>query len=359
MATTPARLTDGPWFRFSSYELHRGYIRPSRGATLEGFDPWEEYRTTKTRKRGQPPYQSLFVLIDSLRDEEDISDYYPRWLYHPENMPPGGDRKILNWCRRFGLLGLLPQMVRRFEVGPHWVAGNDKWVERVEYERVGTKWHPNMRWHPAGRADAKALWKTSPLPKFPRSGRRVPRSHAEYDLPMAYIGNALNGGPYEDQAVPVNTLAELFFPARVDTDARPFDCPMPGTQGFARVYCEPLRHFLDQAYWLRSFGGMLLSQSSEWRFPEVLERYLQPLTVRLQFDVRGNLREYWSSPSLLCSFAWMLVQDVLDGRDMRRCECCGAPFLTDRYQSRYCSVPCGWKHRKRRARASVGASSKA
>jgi hypothetical protein len=84
----------------------------------------------------------------------------------------------------------------------------------------------------------------------------------------------------------------------------------------------------------------------------VLERYLQPLTIELRADPESRLREYWSSPSLLCSFARMIVQDVSADLDMRTCECCKMPYLTDRYQSRYCSESCGWKHRKRRARAS-------
>jgi hypothetical protein len=83
-----------------------------------------------------------------------------------------------------------------------------------------------------------------------------------------------------------------------------------------------------------------------------LEALLEPTASSLSYGEDGQVREEWVCPSLLSSFARMALQDIRAGLRILRCACCGSPFVTDKYQARYCSERCGWKQRKRRRRSS-------
>ena len=109
------------WWRFSSYELKDGYIRPAPGAKLELYDPWKPYRdswehdpdsaTPFPEKRLQgPPYLSLLALADEVTIAPDRSGLDKK----------SADR-LLKWCSEFGLLGILPQRVQMVALAPRWL----------------------------------------------------------------------------------------------------------------------------------------------------------------------------------------------------------------------------------------------
>src|ERR1035437_5702689 len=79
---------------------------------------------------------------------------------------------------------------------------------------------------------------------------------------------------------------------------------------------------------------------------------LGPVGVQFSFEGERRIQENWVCPSLLSSFGRMAFQDLSKGMLVLRCDCCGAPFATSSYQGRYCSKQCGYRLRKRRARAS-------
>jgi hypothetical protein len=121
------------------------------------------------------------------------------------------------------------------------------------------------------------------------------------------------------------------------------------SQKFWEIYSERQTDFLDGALCLLDMAQPVFG-SSYVRL-RVAEGLLEPVGVSLSLDSEGNIQEQWSCPSLLSSFARMLLQDLSRGMKVLRCECCRGPFVTDNWRARYCSKACGWRHRKRRARA--------
>src|SRR5687767_12186968 len=87
-------LSIGLWWRFSSYEMVNGFIRPEPRAKLERYNPWSEYGPGHVS-----PYQSLINLIENLPVSSDGTVVKLR----KEN-----EKQLLDWCSKYGLLGLLP-----------------------------------------------------------------------------------------------------------------------------------------------------------------------------------------------------------------------------------------------------------
>src|SRR4051812_22225157 len=75
--------TEGEWWRFSSYEIRQGCIRPAERAKLEWYDPWPDFQHTRTQTIGQAPaaiqpaYQSLIKLVRQL-------EYFPGNKSNPD-----------------------------------------------------------------------------------------------------------------------------------------------------------------------------------------------------------------------------------------------------------------------------------
>ncbi len=88
-------------------------------------------------------------------------------------------------------------------------------------------------------------------------------------------------------------------------------------------------------------------------FPSVPRQDRETFAYPVPFDEDKGLRQEWASPSLLASFAEMLVIDLFAGRRAQYCECCRFPFTTDAYQARYCSPPCRLRQQKRNLRARI------
>jgi len=352
MAITPIRVVEGLWWKSDAYEIRDDHICPTEPATLESYDPWDQYDSSKREKGGQAPYQSLLALIESLGGYTSAGpSYWPLWLRSSEALPPGGAQAILDWCSRFGLLGIFPQMVRRFRGTPRWVVGTGRrWVVEREFERIGAEWIEEPRYRPADRnTSVEELWKTCRLPMYARAGACLPKNHPRYKLPSLLAGDAGLERDRKDWPLPLADCLPTYFPYAKDTDARPFDFPIPGSPEFATIYAEPLHGFLYQAFQFTQICRNVFAGGDS--YDPALEKLLQGLSTTFRRDADGKSRESWTSPSLLCTFAQMVVQDLAMGVSLRQCECCGTPYLTEGYQSRYCSPQCGFRHRKRRARA--------
>ena len=97
----------GGWCRFSRYEIRDGAIRPARNADLSWYDPWEIYRISEKDKGTPPPYQSLLALVWSLGAV--FVEAESRWRFDcgAESLDLSEQNEILDWCSRFGLLGIL------------------------------------------------------------------------------------------------------------------------------------------------------------------------------------------------------------------------------------------------------------
>ena len=91
------RLQAAEWWRFSRYEIRNGAIYPARRCCLQTIRPLGNVRTCAGGGSGlphgkrmiEPPYQQLVALYRTPQPSDTAAT-------------------ILEWCSRFGLLGILP-----------------------------------------------------------------------------------------------------------------------------------------------------------------------------------------------------------------------------------------------------------
>ena len=87
----------GQWWKFTQYELKDGYICPAPDATLSAYDPWSE-----PSPGVDTAYASLANLVPRGRDAGDNG-----------TVSPDTAAAALEWCQRYGLLGVLLQRVEK------------------------------------------------------------------------------------------------------------------------------------------------------------------------------------------------------------------------------------------------------
>jgi hypothetical protein len=353
------RLWSGEWWRFNRYEIRNSSIRPVKNARLERYDPWELHRISSWDTGTSPPYQSLIALLLSLGAFFDDVRHTWRLVKGPDNgsslcladhWPGPSERdEILDWCNRFGLLGILPHSaltiglpVRR---GHHVPRGlyfrrcrvrlNGKWINEIEafYTKIGAT-------HPDALKDLKLMEEDDPV-----LGRFVRKTCPEYKTPTAVFSQETPGFSGE---IPMPRVRPTFFPDSKGLQDQ-FECPLPLTPDFWKIYSEPVGWFLQHAIaFVAAVEPIAAHRSSA--SPAAMEWLLAPVGVSLSLSADGSIQEQWVCPSLLASFARMALQDVSAGKRLLRCECCGDPFVTlTGHQKHYCSKSCGWRHRKRRA----------
>lgn len=369
------QYSSGGWWRFSRYEIRDGAIRPTEDAVLGEYDPWQLYRISEWDSGTPPPYHSLIALMTSIgaffdealsmwrlggstEDESPIS-------FKENSLTSSEQAAILDWCPRFGLLGILPHTALTIQLpirySPRVGAGLQ--VER-EHIRVNGKW---LR-----RVFARCTPRVVESAEFLDEEMRVvfPEDHNILDqhevirwpilgdddeffrVPKAAFFSKFQTGvtPDFDGNVSMGELLHRFFPD-IQRSGDSFECPLPLTPEFWGIYSEQLHDFLESAM---AFLDAVESISAYPRTasPSHLEWFLEPIGVSLSIGSDLRLQEQWVCPSLLSSFARMAVHDLSADRRIRRCDCCGQPFVTNRPTARYCSQPCGWRYRKRQARPS-------
>jgi hypothetical protein len=323
----------GDWCKFSDYEVREGVIVPARHATPEEYDPWDLYLRSHTQKNTPKPYESLLALVTELN--VTWNEGVARWTFEDE-LNQEGNELILQWCRLFGLLGILPHCAIRItlpirslrlhpgaRVRPCYIRRNGRWaMVPVEPDAALLV------------TDAKSL------------GPAVPSDAWDYVEPSVFLLQDDQGlAPYSREVLLERILVD-YFP---DFDrGKGADFPPPLTERFWCAYGEPKDLFLN---WALDFYNALYP-GPEMRPPDLfdLELLAEPAGVALEMSPTGRIIERWKCPSLLSSFGRMAVQDLLTGTQIRRCEC-GKPFAADHYQSLYCSPKCAGRIRKRRVRA--------
>jgi hypothetical protein len=335
-----AALWAGGWWRFSRYEMRDGHIRPTANANLEWFDPWEIYRVSKWDKGTQPPYQSLLALMLSIgaHSSESRGWQLDQSLQPGGGLPPVQEAKVLDWCSHFGLLGLLPHFTlaiglpRRMELIEDRTYHIEAWLVRA-----------NGQWDTIGMTDlhhGPEPVKYYRLHTEARPDPLVPWYDPYYQTPAAIVCG---------RSIRVADLLPEYFPDFKDAGDQ-FECPRVLSEKFWRIYSESQTGFFQSALALLTLAQPT-SGSEEFR-TAVARAFMEPVGVSISLDSNGRYQECWACPSLLSSFTRMLLQDLSGGMRVLRCECCHLPFVTESWKARYCSKECGWRHRKRRGRAS-------
>lgn len=367
-------LASTTWWRFTRYEIRDGYIRPAPTAKLETYDPWEEYRAarlTPSKELSQlVPYWNFIALFSRMKMEPDSAG-------RPV-LPPKSEAAVIDWCERYGLLGLLLQQVEKvvlaprrvdarkvgFELRPEapgavripfqtryyrrgatWFSESECFGFRSEWQEPSRSCEPDSEWQEPGRSwepDEEMI--KSLLPHSPVL--------SETDYAPHFTG------PYVDIQEDVTSLYmrrenlgdrwRLFFPDVDPSESETHYYPLPLSERFWRAYAEPVASFVFCADQL---ARVLELAGNENRPNSTLppDRQMQDTTT-LNALVAGirpvallegkELRQRWSSPSLYASLGMMMLQDITERRILYTCVKCGQPFLSTARQPRYCGVTC-------------------
>jgi len=341
--TEPHEPIVGGWWRLNRYEVTDGLIRPTPRARLEEYDPWGDYEasrdsSTRTNAAGKraftPPYLSLIELLREL-------PYYEGGDGDPSALKPSGEELIADWCASNGLLGLLSQRVTLITLAPIEEAGRGS-VQSRYIRTTDRGWIATSTTVGGSARTGKAPFRRPDPPE-------VVEPHA---IVTSYEGP-------ETREEPLSISLASFFPAVQTEQAATFAYPLPLSRAFWHTYAEPVRDFIEAAQLLARALRML----DEARFSREkaddpiklarlglrrLNRLVTPLSPSLHF-VDNGFRQRWTSPSLLASFAMMALLD-LEGSRVRACFECGRVFVTDAYQTRFCSQAHANRWRKRQSR---------
>ncbi len=339
------RLTayENMWGRFAEYTVQGGYILPAPGAEYRPYSPFELYWTA--RKKGkQPPYQSLFALLKRIGAADREQD-------------GSAEGEIAAWCSQYGLLGILPHRAESVTLAPVYkdlpldlddTEEPEEWpASSTRYERRNGYWEES----------ADTVFVSGDLaPRACNEGEPVP---PQLWIPPATTREAYRMPPSFAADNPVINRPGLshwgqYFPG-VDPGAlNLYQYPRPHTKDFWRIYAEPVDGFIAEAQRLGEAIEFEPSIKTDFHvefFPDqMLDYFINPVGLRVERTLKGERREQWRYPSLLGAFAKMALNDQVTGSRILQCCCCGMPFVTSAYQAKYCSVECGWRHRKRVAR---------
>lgn len=315
----------GKWWRFSQYEIRDGAIQPAEGATLGEYDPWAEYEVSRQKGSGsaEPPYQSLARLVQQASFTVDGT------------LRPESEAAVLDWCSRYGLLGIVPQ---QYETLPAVVKEEDTDDGPIFMVRHSHYW----------AADG---WDTG--------------------LPLDTIGHGA-GMPF---VVPNRFLHEYFPKGNWKATDYP-EIPRPDNPEFWAVYQEPVKEFVRRVVWLNDAIGGLGSVppsvhhyvSSGLDLPDLdadvaasdfwyglslinsLTASVSPIMEVVADGEHAVLRERWVFRSLLASMAMMIHRDLVRGARAYVCKNCGTPFTSSSPKAGYCSLTCRNSAQKRRQR---------
>lgn len=316
--------SEGEWWRFNRYEIADGWIRPSTGARLERYDPWEAYWGTRNLTVGQapaaaqPPYQTLMKLAHGL-------EYKVGARRFPDCLMPESLNLITKWCEQHGPLGILLSQWEAITLAPE-PRKSEGFIQR-RYVR-GTGQSIQMLETTGDVGDGKA---------------------------SVVIHGLDDVNPKEE--LPHRTW-HRFFPSVEFGQRDTFQYPIPYSDEFCHLYAERLIDFCRTASFLtgamlhlRSSGQPVVADPELARNQALQAINLLRRSVTSVLDFEGGTPVVsWESPSLLASFAEMYVQDLLFGRPALNCSCCGAPFVSSAYQAQYCSLACRYRGQKRRLR---------
>jgi hypothetical protein len=318
------------WWRFDRYEIQNAVIRPAPGSRVSSYDPWADFQQIRNQTNGQPAYMELVRLASILRAD-------PATKGHLTGLSPDSQSKILAWCDRHGLLGVLLGRWESVTLSPQETGRDPGLRTQVRYLR--------------GHGTTVGMYQTTG------------------DLPAARSGVVIHA--LHDLNTKEERLEETwyrFFPSVPERERETFAYPVPYSLAFRELYAEPVFEFWrgvrlfagcvehlgplvksSSAAALESEESQIISRAQAVDALNLLRKYVSQVLV----DEDDGLRQQWISPSLLASFTEMFIQDLVAGARAKYCECCKTLFVSQAYQAVYCSRGCRLRQQKRNLRASM------
>jgi predicted nucleic acid-binding Zn ribbon protein len=314
-------LASGGWYRFDEYEMRDGCIAPKPGAAMHFYDPWS---------LDDRPYRSLMEMV---RDPAVLN-----LARYNKPLISG----VLEWCGRFGLLGVLSHRTRAATMWPRWqkVAENLTLlqVQQIRYVHLTGAWLTSVKGFGI------------PREKGVNEGDAVPEADWPEDAqPVAVLTGEVEGSDLK--SVPLDTAWGDYFPDVQVWERKTFAYPAPNESKFRRMYGEPIWEFVRSAWALRNGFDAITTPAA----PEAPTQGAARLTQLAsncwpKLEVVGEtFANRWISGSLLSSMSLMVMQDLAN-HAVAACQVCGTIFKPTGYQSKYCSARCRNTMQKRNSR---------
>lgn len=351
------RDTFGKWWRASRYEIKNDFIVPTDDATFEEYDPWEGFQVGTS----SPPYDALFELLRAL-DANGTNQM---------RLTSAGEDLILAWCRSHGLLGVLPHRLIAAHMTPLYepFAFPDVTVEsRVDASllaplqrrivRISAGWRLSATIHMAGNRSVVIVDEPE------RAGSRVEPEYWAKGWPQPGVMlRSLNGKDVEVQGFGGEWGS--FFPSLAPDELEAYQYPHPGSIEFQRIYGEHFAVFLQTAARLQNALQLLGAGKTVKELDDqqvrltidanrTLNDFVLPVSQAARLEDDGVVRPIWVSPSLLATYATMILRALaIRGTRLVACEVCAKPFITTRAITTYCTERCrrtGQKRNQRRRR---------
>jgi hypothetical protein len=335
------------WWRWDAYEVRDGSIAPRAGAKLTFYNPFGGRDGTRSRNQ---PYDDLLSAIEGLGFAVEPDGTSVR-LHGPEQ------RRLLDWCAEFGLLGVLPHRVTRLTMAPRWRKGTPA--------PPGTFGAAERRqdWHSTGWLEFDrwrfGIFETA---ETVREGDLVDQSLFDDAPGFGDSGALILNNQGELVHEPLHRSVSRFFPSLTQSEWDTFEYPPISSARFWESYAEPVDQFLAAAIQIRdavsglSRVGELVTLSDHEalvvkRGLDSFNEMLRQTSLAVIPDETGIQRRQVPK-SLIAAFALMISEDLeLEHGRALRCANCGRPFVGLSYQATYCSDRCRKTVQMRRYRA--------
>jgi hypothetical protein len=356
----PIDFSSGNWYRASKYEVIDGCIVPATNATFTVYSPWAKQSGTNQSPHITRAYQSLLELAEKLETSPPLPPPRSLALQPLQGGSSPGERLILQWCSKFGLLGILPTIAIAVRLAPRWGADPElphplPCALRDEMNRIGGHW-----WHQVHARESTAY---DEIPEADRTqGALIPTNvTAPDDRPRVVLWDGVlttKLGFPDLVEEPLRPTWHRFFPAAYRTNPETFQYGPIGSPLFHRQYGEPLWMF-QRAMTLFKQSVEILGDRNDIQadvfqakaFLNLLASATSPL---INPDPSSRQQE-WLSASLLASFAFMAIQDHTIGHRVYHCknQPCRQLFISDAPNAQYCSPECRSAFHTRQYRAKV------
>lgn len=331
----------GMWYRFSDYEIsevaipedlpihlegHYRYIRPTSDAQLETFLLSMGSKSEMASGRESVAYEDIRDV--DLEDEE----------------------AILSWCRRFGLLGILPQRSVQIRLAPRWIENDGLFASQTSYTRAPGIWqvaHTAVKEEKQEHRDVML-------------GGVADYTKTSHIYPVSMISQ-LFATNYQE--TPLGDAIAQYFPDVTPDDKDNNEYPVPLSPEFWSRYGESVGEFRTTILRFREMVDALSNQGPLEQLPEQAcadlrqaHSSLQSLTsmsAEVGVGAGGRIVPGLAFNSLLGIFGFSIWQDLADGKLVRHCnrQRCTNVYLTSNTKRRYCSDRCRQAEEKARWRS--------
>lgn len=358
MTSQTQDFNNGTWWKFPSYEVVDGYVRPARGhkpSDVIEYNPWKGFSagtfwgpTSQSKSEATSLYaatRKLITEIDAIGEKRLTKKWFPnknRRSEKPKETSPHSQARIQKlveeWCNRFGLFGLLLHQVHEVRFEPHVMKQpTGFFAAQVSASRFSrfklTHQAIPLRGRRSGRADQGSL------------------TAGERELLGPGCDSFVHFMDIMDQEMRHESLEANFikyFPDIEEHSLKIGGIPQFYSKEFWYEYAEPIDMVTDAICYLAdAFIGVYDGDTY------LINHLLEPSALQLNWRNKDKIDISWWSPSLLGTFAQMAAIDFQGSGQPRVCTQCRLPFAPHTVRAHYCSDVCREAGERKKLRARI------